>query len=160
MLSNCNRNSGGQLSGWICWLLASCTLCTYRDTEHWTLDKKRSSLIIILTQLKAIFWSVMIVLYMDCLSHYLHSTYAPYINWYLIYRHRKDCCITSMSFYCSIWFILLVGAHLNNVTNFWVNILFYRHLIWRFVQLNRNQSRILYISSIFSKEYNGSTLVL
>ena len=48
LLSNCNSNCRGQPSGWIGWLLPSCTLCTYRDPKLRQLDKKRSSPIIIL----------------------------------------------------------------------------------------------------------------
>ena len=47
-LSNCNSNCRGQPSGWIGWLLPSCTLCTYPEPIKRNLNKKRSSLIIIL----------------------------------------------------------------------------------------------------------------
>ena len=48
LLNNYNRNSWGQPSGWIGWLLISYRVCTYRDHGFGQPDKKRSSWIIIL----------------------------------------------------------------------------------------------------------------
>ena len=97
-LSNCNRNFRGQPSGWIGWLLPSCTLCTYPAPIKRNLDKKRSSPIIILLysvwycgriwgqQIKnSFFWQPR---HHDKhrLSH-LNNRYEPYIDRHLIYRH-------------------------------------------------------------------------
>ena len=103
-LSNCNSNCRGQPSGWISWLLASCTVCTYWDPKLRQLDKKRSSPIIAL--LYSVWYSARIwapniknFFFWQCrhrdrhrLSH-LNNRYEPYIDRHLIYRHIVNCCI-------------------------------------------------------------------
>ena len=123
-LSNCYSNCRGQPSGWIGWLLPSCTICTYRDPKLRQLDKKRSSPIIILLysvwycgriwgqQIKnSFFWQPR---HHDKhrLSH-LNNRYEPYIDRHLIYRHMVDYCINCVLVVDLFTIILLVVAHLT-----------------------------------------------
>ena len=84
-LSNCNsRNFRGQPSGWIGWLLPSCTLCTYPAPIKRNLDKKRSSLIIIL--LYSV-WYCVVHFQAPCIKNSIFNpSSAP---WYALFEPLK-----------------------------------------------------------------------
>ena len=127
-LSNCNMNFRGQPSVWIGWLLPSCTVCTYPAPIKRNLDKKRSSLIIIL--LYSVWYCVRFQApiiknsifrpwrwYCRYRLSYLQARYEPYINQYLIYRHWVNFWINCVLVLHLFAMILLVQAHLTFIKN-------------------------------------------
>ena len=127
----CNRNFWHQLSGWISWLLASCILyrvCTYYyyKTVKCIQYIKRStplyprlygSLYSTLCIWQFHFFTTTVDHDNDAVSHHLshlNISYEQYKGKYINHRHRVCYCITFLTLYCFIWFILLLEHTCNS----------------------------------------------
>ena len=91
--------------------------------------------------------------------NHLNTIRESYINRYLIYRHRVDCCINYVLVF-QLFAIVFLLSHTCNCIRISKISIFYKHVHRKVPYCHKNTTRILRFIPISSKEGNEPTPVL